>query len=70
MRVLKSMKVKVRKHNIKTLKLVIHKGKNTIKGATQVNGHSLKLPFLCLKDHKASIIIWIVIFFSKILHQL
>jgi hypothetical protein len=59
------MKVKVGKHNIKTLNLLIHKGKNTIKGATQVNGNCI---FVCLKDHKASIIIWIVIFFWNILH--
>jgi hypothetical protein len=45
MRVLKCMKVKVGKHNIKTLNLVIHKGKNIVKRATPVNGHSLKLYF-------------------------
>jgi len=34
-------------------------GKNTVKGATQMNGHSLKLYFLMLKDQKCSVIIWI-----------
>jgi len=33
-------------------------GKNIV---TQMNGHFLKLHFLCLKDHKGSIIVWIVI---------
>jgi hypothetical protein len=33
-----------------------------VKGATQVSGHSLKLHFCVfdLKDHKRSIIIWIL----------
>ncbi len=30
-----------------------YQGKNIIKGATQFNGHSLKLHFLCLKNHKS-----------------
>ncbi len=40
-------------------------GKNIVKGATHMNGHSLKYIFVCLKDHKWSIIVWIVIFFSE-----
>jgi hypothetical protein len=36
-------------------------GKNTIKGATQMNGHFLKLHFCILKDHKKNIIVWIAI---------
>ncbi len=44
------MKIKVGKYNIKTLNFFIHKGKNTIKGATQVNGNCI---FVCLKDHKS-----------------
>ncbi len=40
-------------------------GKNIVKGATQVSGHSLKYIFVCLKDHKWSIIVWIVIIFGE-----
>jgi len=36
-------------------------GKNIVQGAIQVNGHSLKLFFLCLKDHKKNVLVWIFI---------
>ncbi len=38
-----------------------HVGKNIVKGATQVSGHSLKFIFVCLEDHKGSIIVWIIV---------
>ncbi len=40
-------------------------GKNIVKGATQVSGHSLKYIFVCLKNHWWSLIVWIVIMFLE-----
>ncbi len=42
-----------------------HRGKITVKGTTQMSGHSLKLHFVCLKDKKGSIIVWIIIIFLQ-----
>ncbi len=39
------------------------KGKNTIIGATQVNGHFFNYIFVCLKNHKGRIIVWIILIF-------
>jgi hypothetical protein len=41
--------------------MITWKGKNIVKRTTQVSGHSLNYIFVCLKDHKWSIIVWIVI---------
>jgi hypothetical protein len=46
--------------------LVCFMGKNIVKQATQVSGHFLNDIFVCLKDHKWSIIVWIVIMFLGI----
>jgi hypothetical protein len=43
-----------------------HISKITIKGATPVSEHSLKLHFCMLENHKWSIIVWIVIIFLGI----
>jgi hypothetical protein len=46
----------------KKKKLLFHEGKNKIKGATQSEWTLFKIAFfICLKDHKGSIIVWIVI---------
>jgi hypothetical protein len=36
-------------------------GKITIKIATQMRGQSLNYIFVCLKNHKGSIIVWVVL---------
>jgi len=48
----------------KKKKLLFHEGKNKIKGATQVSSEWTffkNCMFVCLKDHKGSIIVRIVI---------
>jgi hypothetical protein len=45
---------------------IVPLGKNIVKGATQVSGHSLKLHFCVFESHKESIIVWIVIIFLGI----
>jgi hypothetical protein len=43
-----------------------HMGKNTIKGTTQVNGHSLKLHFCMFeRSFEWTIIVWIIINFLE-----
>jgi hypothetical protein len=36
-----------------------------VKGATQVSGHFLNYIFVCLKDHRGSIIVYIIIIFLE-----
>jgi hypothetical protein len=38
-------------------------GKNSVKGATLVSGHSENYNFVCLKNHNGSIIVWFGIIF-------
>jgi hypothetical protein len=67
---LQKKKKKRGRKNFRTQKTFkgVHKnirGKMIIKGATQVNEHSLNFHFVCLKYHKGNIIVWIFIFFGE-----